>query len=406
MYGLLGEKLGHSYSPQIHSMLGDYEYSLFEVERDNLPDFIKHGEWQGLNVTIPYKKEVMPYLDVISGNAKKIGSINTIKRCSDGTLLGDNTDYDGFMYLVKSSKIEIGGKKVLVLGTGGASLAIKAVIHDLGAGEIIDISRSGENNYENIKNHADADIIVNTTPVGMYPNNLVSPVKLDNFTHLEAVFDIIYNPQKTKLVLDAESLGIPAFSGLLMLVAQAKKSSEIWFQSSILDAKTEKIFNTLSFGMKNLVLIGMPGCGKSSIGKKLSADLGRELIDTDSVITDTENKAIPDIFKEAGEEGFRKIETEILKNECKKSGKIIATGGGIVTQPENFYPIRQNSVTVFINRAINILPKDGRPLSQQNDLSEMFKIRLPLYRQFCDFEVDGNGTVDEVAERIKEVLKK
>lgn len=406
MYGLLGEKLGHSYSPQIHAMLGDYEYSLFEVERENLPDFIKHGEWQGLNVTIPYKKEVMPYLDVISDNAEKIGSVNTIKRCSDGTLLGDNTDYDGFMYLVKNSKIEIGGKKVLVLGTGGASLAIKAVLHDLGAGKITDISRSGENNYDNIKKHADADIIVNTTPVGMYPNNLVSPVKLEDFTHLEAVFDIIYNPQKTKLVLDAERLGIPAFSGLLMLVAQAKKSSEIWFQSSIPDTKTQEIFNTLSFGMKNLVLIGMPGCGKSSIGKKLSEDLSRELIDTDIVITHTENKAIPDIFKEVGEEGFRKIETEILKSECKKSGKIIATGGGIVTRPENYYPVRQNSVTVFINREISVLPKDGRPLSQQNDLSEMFKTRLPLYRQFCDFEVDGNGTVREVTERIKEVLKK
>ncbi len=406
MYGLLGEKLGHSYSPQIHAMLGNYEYGLFEVERQNLPDFMKRGEWQGLNVTIPYKKEVMPYLDVISDNAKKIGSVNTLKRRSDGALFGDNTDYDGFMYLVKSSKIKIAGKKVLVLGTGGASLSVKAVLHDLGAGKIINISRSGENNYENIGNHADADIIVNTTPVGMYPNNLVSPVKLTDFTHLSAVFDIIYNPQKTKLVLDAEELGIPAFSGLLMLVAQAEKSSEIWFQSNIPDTKTREIFNALSFGMKNLVLIGMPGCGKSSIGQKLSEVLGRELIDTDSVITHTENKAIPDIFKEAGEEGFRKIETEILKNECKKSGKIIATGGGIVTRPENYYPVRQNSVTVFINRDISVLPRDGRPLSKKNDLSEMLKIRLPLYRRFCDFEVDGNGTVNEVAERIEEVLKK
>ena len=219
MYGLLGEKLGHSFSPEIHSMLGNYEYRLFEVEKNELENFIKHGEWDGINVTIPYKKTVMSYLDEISENAQKIGSVNTVVRRSDGTLFGDNTDYYGFLYTVKRSGINFGGKKVLVLGTGGASLAIKAVISDLGARKIISISRNGENNYQNIKNHADADIIVNTTPVGMYPKNLASPVKVSDFTHLSAVFDIIYNPQKTQLILDAEKLDIPAFSGLSMLVA-------------------------------------------------------------------------------------------------------------------------------------------------------------------------------------------
>lgn len=405
MYGLLGEKLGHSYSVQIHAMLGDYDYGLFEVKREKLSEFLMRGDWQGLNVTIPYKKEVIPYLDRLSDNAKKIGSVNTVIKSSDGALTGDNTDYDGFHYLVKKSGISISGKKVLVLGTGGASLAVNAVLCDLGAAEIISVSRSGRNNYENIKNHSDADIIVNTTPVGMYPNNLASPVKLTDFTRLSAVFDLIYNPQKTKLVLDAEGLGIPAFSGLLMLVAQAEKSFELWFGSGVSDERINEIYSLISFNMKNLVLIGMPGSGKSSIGKKLSRDLNRELIDTDSVITAREDKTIPEIFSEAGEEGFRKIETEVLKNECKKSGKIIATGGGTVTRPENFRPIRQNSVTVFINRDVGVLPKDGRPLSQKNDLEKMFTERLPLYRRFCDLEVDGNGTVDEVAKRIKEAVK-
>ena len=276
MYGLLGEKLGHSFSPEIHSMLGNYEYRLFEVEKNELENFIKHGEWDGINVTIPYKKAVMSYLDEISENAQKIGSVNTVVRRSDGTLFGDNTDYYGFLYTVKRSGINFDGKKVLVLGTGGASLAIKAVISDLNAGEIISISRSGENNYQNIKNHADADIIVNTTPVGMYPKNLVSPVKASDFTRLSAVFDIIYNPQKTQLVLDAEKLDIPAFSGLSMLVAQAKRASEIFFDKEIDDSVTEKILKKVSTDMKSIVLIGMPGSGKSSIGTFLAEKTGRE----------------------------------------------------------------------------------------------------------------------------------
>lgn len=402
MYGLLGEKLGHSFSPEIHSMLGNYEYRLFEVEKNELENFIKHGEWDGINVTIPYKKTVMSYLDEISENAQKIGSVNTVVRRSDGTLFGDNTDYYGFLYTVKRSGINFGGKKVLVLGTGGASLAIKAVISDLNAGEIISISRSGENNYQNIKNHADADIIVNTTPVGMYPKNLVSPVKVSDFTHLSAVFDIIYNPQKTQLVLDAEKLDIPAFSGLSMLVAQAKRASEIFFDKEIDDSVTEKILNKVSTDMKSIVLIGMPGSGKSSIGTFLAEKTGREFLDTDEEAEKIAGSSPAEIIKVQGEKSFRKIENEAVKSICKLSGKIIATGGGVVTNEDNFDAIRQNSTVFFINRDISVLPTDNRPLSQKNSLDDMFKIRLPLYRKFCDFEIDGNGTIEEVAQRILE----
>lgn len=402
MYGLLGEKLGHSFSPEIHSMLGNYEYRLFEVEKNELENFIKHGEWDGINVTIPYKKTVMSYLDEISENAQKIGSVNTVVRRSDGTLFGDNTDYYGFLYTVKRSGINFGGKKVLVLGTGGASLAIKAVISDLNAGEIISISRSGENNYQNIKNHADADIIVNTTPVGMYPKNLVSPVKVSDFTHLSAVFDIIYNPQKTQLVLDAEKLDMPAFSGLSMLVAQAKRASEIFFDKEIDDSVTEKILKKVSTDMKSIVLIGMPGSGKSSIGNFLAEKTGREFLDTDEEAEKIAGSSPAEIIKTQGEKSFRKIENEAVKSLCKLSGKIIATGGGVVTNEDNFDAIRQNSTVFFINRDISVLPTDNRPLSQKNSLDDMFKIRLPLYRKFCDFEIDGNGTIEEVAQRILE----
>lgn len=402
MYGLLGEKLGHSFSPEIHSMLGNYEYRLFEVEKNELENFIKHGEWDGINVTIPYKKEVMPYLDEISENAQKIGSVNTVVRRSDGTLFGDNTDYYGFLYTVKRSGINFSGKKVLVLGTGGASLAVKAVISDLNAREIISISRSGENNYQNIKNHADADIIVNTTPVGMYPKNLVSLVKVSDFTRLSAVFDIIYNPQKTQLVLDAEKLDIPAFSGLSMLVAQAKRASEIFFDKVIDDSVTEKILKKVSTDMKSIVLIGMPGSGKSSIGTFLAEKTGREFLDTDEEAEKIAGLSPAEIIKVQGEKSFRKIENEVVKSLCKLSGKIIATGGGVVTNEDNFDAIRQNSTVFFINRDISVLPTDNRPLSQKNSLDDMFKIRLPLYRKFCDFEIDGNGTIEEVAQRILE----
>lgn len=400
MYGLLGEKLGHSFSPQIHAMLGDYEYRLFEVEKENLSDFFLNRKWNGINVTIPYKKAVIPYLDELSDSARKIGSVNTVVAKQDGKLYGYNTDYDGFLYLVGLSKIEIKGKKCLVLGTGGASLTIIAVLNDLGAKQIINISRTGENNYNNISRHFDADIIVNTTPVGMYPNNLVSPLSLDGFNNLSGVLDIIYNPYKTKLILDAEEKGIKTLSGLPMLVAQAKRASELFFGNKIPDSKNDLIYKKLSFDFKNIILIGMPGCGKTTVSQALAEKLNRKVIDTDEMIVNKYQKSIPDIFKDNGEKLFREYEHEAVIEAGKLSGKIISTGGGVVVTSENLNALKQNGAIVFLNRDTSVLPRNGRPLSQNADLRKMLEIRLPLYRQFCDIEVDANGTIDEVTDSI------
>lgn len=406
MYGLLGEKLGHSFSPQIHQQLGSYEYKLFEVAPENLGKFLKKRDFEGLNVTIPYKKAVMPYLSELSENAKVIGAVNTVTVLPNGTLRGDNTDYDGFLYLVRRSGIDVKNKKALVLGTGGASLPVKKVLCDLGAREVISISRTGENNYQNIEKHYDADLIVNTTPVGMYPNNLQSPLSLTGFTHLSGVLDIVYNPQKTKLILDAEKRGIPAFSGLSMLVAQAKRAAELFLNTAIDDGKNDAIYAQLSRQMKNIVLVGMPGCGKSTVGKVLASRLSRPFFDADAEIVQRAGKSIPEIFKESGEAGFRRLETEVLFDLCRQSGAVIATGGGAVTVPENHDILRQNSLVVFINRDVAVLPIDGRPLSQTNSLSEMFAHRLPLYRSVCDFEADGNGSIQTVTDRILEVYER
>lgn len=406
MYGLLGETLGHSFSPQIHACLGDYEYKLFEVAPEDLGDFLRSGSFEGLNVTIPYKKAVMPYLAEISENAKAIGSVNTITVLPNGTLRGDNTDYDGFLYLVRRSGIAVNGKKALVLGTGGASLPVKKVLSDLGAREIISISRTGENNYQNLEKHFDADLIVNTTPVGMYPNNLQSPLSLEGFTQLSGVLDIVYNPQKTQLILDAEQRGIPAFSGLTMLVAQAKRAAELFLNTNIDDRKNDEIYETLSRQMKNIVLVGMPGCGKSTVGKALAKRLSRPFFDADQEIVKRAGKSIPEIFQTEGESGFRKIETEVLFDLCRQSGAVIATGGGAVTVPQNHDILRQNSLVVFLNRDIAVLPTNGRPLSEQNDLHEMFRQRLPLYRAVCDYEVDGNSEIQTVTDRVAEVYAK
>lgn len=405
VYGLLGRKLGHSYSPQIHALLGDYEYRLFEVEPQDLEAFLKKREFGGINVTIPYKKDVLPYLSGISDNAKRIGAVNTIIVKEDGGLYGDNTDYDGFLCLVQKSGFQVKGKKALVLGTGGASLPISAVLSDLGAREVVFISRSGENNYQNLSRHADADLIVNTTPVGMYPNNLKAPLSLSEFPNLSGVLDIVYNPQKTKLILDAERLGIPAYSGLLMLVAQGKRAAELFLGHDIPDSETDRIFKKLSTEMQNIVLVGMPGCGKTTVGKALAEQLNRPFFDADEEILKRTGKSAEAWIEACGESVFRQKETEVLESLCKQSGTVIATGGGAVTVPENADILRQNSIVFFINRDVSALPVEGRPLSKATALSEMYEVRLPMYRRVCDYEIAADGSVEAVVRRILEELQ-
>ena len=403
--GLLGDKLGHSYSPQIHAELGDYEYKLYEKQPEEIEDFIKNSDIDGLNVTIPYKQTVIPFLDKISPEVREIGSVNTILKREDGSLYGDNTDIYGFKYLLKSEGIDVKGKKTIVLGSGGTSKTACAALKHLGAGEIVVISRSGEDNYDNIAKHADAQIVINTTPVGMYPNNGKSPVDLSVFDRLEGVADVIYNPAKTALLLQAERMGIPFTGGLPMLVAQAKRASEIWSGEYVYDAVIEEITHSLELQMKNIVLIGMPGCGKSTIARLLSKELGREVIDADKVIVKNAGMTIPEIFESEGEEGFRRRETEALKEICKLSGKIIATGGGCVTRNENYDILKQNGTVVYIKRRLDKLSKKGRPLSQTTSAERMFAIRRPMYERFSDIYIWNEGRISEVIKKLKKKLK-
>ena len=402
--GLLGRKLGHSYSPQIHNLLGDYSYVLFEKEPEELENFLKNGDFSGLNVTIPYKKEVIPYLSELSPTAKKMGCVNTVLRRSDGTLYGHNTDYFGFTSLVRHAGLSVAGKKVLVLGSGGASNTAVAALKDLGAIPVV-ISRSGENNYQNLHRHTDAAAIVNTTPVGMYPNTGVSPIDLALFPHLEGVLDVIYNPARTQLLLDAEKLGIPRENGLWMLVAQAKEAAEVFTGGKISDEVIEKIYRELSHQMKNIVLIGMPGCGKSTIGTLLAEKLGRTLADADEKVISLAGKSIPDIFAQDGEPTFRDWETQALAELGKQSGLVIATGGGCVTQKRNYPLLHQNDYLVWLGRDCSVLPTDGRPLSQANDLGKMYAVRKPLYEVFADIRVENTGTPAETVQKILDALE-
>lgn len=404
--GLLGRKLGHSYSPQIHGLLGDYSYELFEKEPEQLPFFLKDDDFTGINVTIPYKKDVIPYLDELSPAARKIGSVNTIVRRADGSLFGHNSDYFGFVSLVHHSGITVNGKKVLVLGSGGTSNMVVTALKDLGAVPVV-ISRSGENNYENLHLHADASVIVNATPVGMYPNTGVSPIDLKRFPRLEGVLDVIYNPAKTKLLLDAEGLGIPHENGLWMLVAQAKEASEYFTGQKLSDNEIERIHHVLSHQMRNIVLIGMPGCGKSTIGALLAEKQNRKFLDADEEIIRLAGKSIPDIFAQDGEDVFRRWETTALENLGKQSGLVIATGGGCVTRSRNYPALHQNGHIVWLERELSLLPTQGRPLSQANRLEEMYAVRKPMYEAFADIRVSNAGspedTVNEVFSQLEEL---
>ena len=403
--GLLGEKLGHSYSPQIHSMLADYEYKLFEKSPEELEDFLKSGEFDGLNVTIPYKKSVMPYCAELSPTAAQIGSVNTIVRRSDGSLYGDNTDAFGFEKLIVHNGIEVKGKKALVLGTGGASVTAQAVLKNLGASEVVVISRKGEDNYENIAKHADAEIIANTTPVGMYPNNGKAAVDLTQFPKLSGVLDVVYNPARTALLLQAEKLCIPCAGGLYMLVSQAKRSCELFTGNSIPDSEIDRIERVLSHQMQNIVIIGMPGSGKTAVSTMLAERLGRKIFDTDTIVSEKAGVTIPEIFAAQGEAGFRKLETEATAEVGKLSGNIISTGGGVVTVADNYELLHQNGVIVWIERDTNKLARDGRPISLSSDLNELYAARLPLYERFADIKADNNGDINDTVNAIMEMIK-
>ena len=398
-FGLLGERLSHSYSPLIHAELGGYEYRLFEKTPEELGHFLLGGDFEGLNVTIPYKKAVIPYCARLSEAARAIGSVNTITRTPDGTLYGDNTDYFGFSYLLKKTGADPASGKTIILGSGGSSLTVQAVLRDLNAREVVVVSRGGADNYGNIWKHSDAMLIINTTPVGMYPNNGVSPLDdIGVFQNCQAVIDIVYNPLRTELLLQAEDRGKLCAGGLSMLVAQAKKSAEQFTRSPIPDERIESITAKIARQTRNIVLVGMPGCGKSSIGAALARRTGREFADTDEWVAKSAGKPIPEIFAENGEAAFREMEKDALVALCKRSGLVIATGGGIVKSQENRNIIRQNGVVVFLDRDVAELPILGRPLSQSEGVAALSAARLPLYSQWSDCTIPVRGIEQTAAD--------
>lgn len=399
-YGLLGRHLRHSWSVPIHAALGCTDYRLIELEPEELGAFLARTDIGGLNVTLPYKRDVMPYCDVLEPLAAEIGSVNTIVRRADGRLYGCNTDAAGFCFMARRAGIGLAGRKVLVLGSGGASLTVRACAGKLGARETVVISRSGPDSYENLDRHADAEIVVNTTPLGMYPRCGEAAVDLRAFPQCRGVLDLIYNPRRTALLLQAEALGIPCSDGLPMLVEQARAAEELFFGRPIAARESERLLAQLRREQTNLVLIGMPGSGKSTIGAALAALTGREAIDFDERIVQKTGRSIPDIFAADGEAAFRALEREVAAECGAESGKILITGGGVVKTPENYAALHQNGRIYQLLRPLELLSTDGRPLSQGRDLAALWTERAPLYERFCDAAADNSGTVEQTAQNI------
>ena len=407
VYGLLGATLSHSYSEEIHKELGlrgkvAYDYKLHEIDPEHLEEFLSRTDIQGLNVTMPYKTAVLAFCQEISDDVLRIGAANTIVM-KKGKLCAYNTDIAGFKYMVYKSDIDVAGKKAIILGKGGASKAARCALEDLGAKNIVVISRGEPNDFDTISLHSDAEIIVNTTPVGMYPETLESLVSLKDFPRCSGVIDVVYNPLRTALLLEAERLGIPHVGGLSMLVAQARETYNIFFNRSMIDAVVDDVIEKFYKDNQNIILTGMPGCGKTTIAKAISDITGREMIDIDKVIEQQEHSSVAEIITKRGEDEFRRLEHLAILESCKQSGKVIALGGGAVLDRDNYPALHQNGKIFYIRREVDLLPTDDRPLSKSPEtLKEMQKIRLPLYQEIADVEVENNG---EIEDAVKAVLK-
>ena len=401
-YGLIGEKLGHSYSCQVHRALGNPDYVLKEIAPDALGDFLRARDFAGLNVTIPYKQAVIPYVDALTDTAREVGAVNTLYFDASGALWGDNTDVYGFCAMLEG--IDVRGKKALVLGSGGTSHTACYALRALGAGDCIVVSRRGAVNYENVYSlHADAEVIVNATPVGMFPNNGARPIDIRRFPRLCAVADVIYNPARTALLQDADALGIPRAGGLSMLVAQAARSVERFSGRALGEEAWRGALRQVAASLRGVALVGMPGCGKSTIAQAVAQELGRACVDLDAEIEREAGKSIPEIFAQDGEEAFRAAETRAAR-QFSRENAVLATGGGCVLRAENAQALRANSLVVWLKRAIDQLPREGRPLSVGN-LYEMEQKRAPYYLAASDVQIENQGSVEEVAAAVVAALR-
>ncbi len=408
-YGLIGEKLGHSYSKEIHAQIGAYSYELKEIAREELDSFMTKKDFKGINVTIPYKQAVIPYLDSVDPNAMEIGAVNTVVN-RGGKLYGWNTDFIGLKRLVERIGIKIDGSKVLVLGTGGTSRTARTVAKSLNAAKIVTVSRSASEDSvtydEAYSRHADADFIFNTTPCGMFPNTNGSPIDVNRFANLQGVVDVIYNPLRTNLVISAQKNRISSEGGLFMLVQQAIAASEYFFDTKIDAQKSDQIFRTILSKKRNIVLIGMPGSGKTTVGKKLAKLLGRKFYDTDVLVTQKEKKTPAEIINEKGEEYFRNLESGVCAELSSITNGVVATGGGLVLREENVALLKQNGILVFLDRDIQkIRPTDSRPLSDSIEkLKTLYEKRKPIYTAAADFTVNSDESVQHSIQKIKEAL--
>ena len=392
IYGCIAEKLGHSFSKEIHNRLFDYSYELKEIPKDELDSFMRKKDFRAINVTIPYKESVIPYLDWISDTARTIGAVNTIVN-ENGFLRGYNTDFGGMCALMEKNQIELHNKKVLILGSGGTSKTALAVANSKGCSAVYRVSREGKEDCitysDAVKFHSDAQVIINTTPVGMYPKIGVAPIDLCDFPKVEAVLDAVYNPLRSKLVCDAKQKSITAVGGLYMLVAQAAIAAEKFVETQVPVSEIDRVYQELAGLKENIVLIGMPGSGKTTIGKQLAERMGRTFIDTDDEIVKREGKSIPEIFAEVGVPGFRKIESAVISELASTQSAVIATGGGAILNPTNIELLKENGTIYFINRPLDeIVATSDRPLSSNRaDLEKRYEERYPIYCACCDKEI-------------------
>lgn len=410
-YGLIGEHLKHSYSCEIHAQIADYEYELHELPPSGLGGFLKKREFNAINVTIPYKQDVIPYLDEISDTAKRIGAVNTIVN-RNGRLYGDNTDFAGMLALAKHIGVDMKGRKVIILGTGGASKTGHALAEYMGAQSVFYVSRSGKDgsiSYEQaVTEHSDAQIIINATPVGMFPKQDGRPIDISAFPKLEGVIDAIYNPLRTNLILDAQERGIPAEGGLYMLSAQAVHASAVFLDIPLDESLVDKAFKSVKNDKQSIVLIGMPSSGKTTVGRILAEKCGKQLADTDEYIVRKIGMPISDFFAKHGEAEFRKIEKETVAELSATGGRIIATGGGAVLDAENVRALKQNGVLVFLDRRPeNLIATDDRPLaSRRSALEKLYAERYDIYCAAAELHIDANTTPEAEADAILKELAK